>query len=271
MSYLKSTIVIGTAVLLTGCASGYQQFYKPVANITPEKISQRRASPPPSTPAIERVHGPADQAFLDRYLRRAMVPIGYANFTSGRRENEESALKQGRDVGADLVVVLDPKYVGSSTTSVPITTPTSTTSYTNGTATAYGSRGGAVTINGNATTTTYGTQTTYIPITIDHAGYGAVYFIKQKTSLGIVYRDLTDEERDRLQTNKGMVARLIIDGSPAFEADILVGDIITSFDGRSVSNVAAFELMIGELRGRTVTVKFIRAGQPMEKIIRLNS
>jgi membrane-associated protease RseP (regulator of RpoE activity) len=242
MKPYQLVLMAAMAAALSGCASGYQQFYKPATNITPEKIAAHRASPPPANPAVERTQGSADPSFMDRYLRRAMIPIGYAKFTSSLQENEQAAIKQGHDVGADLVVIFDPKYVGSTTSNVPITMISPT---------AYSS--------------------TIIPVTIDRSSYGAIYFVKQKTSLGIIYRDLTDDERSRLQTNKGLVARVIIDDSPAYEADMLVGDILTAIDGRTISNGPAFDEMVGSLRGRTVVVRFIRAGQPMEKTIKLNA
>ena len=116
---------------------------------------------------------------LDAYAKRGYVQIGNAMFNSGRDEPETAAVHQGQKVGADLVLILNPKYTGSVTSSVPITTPTTNLSYTSGTATAYGS-GGTVTAYGNSTTTTYGTTTNYVPITVNRSDYGAVFFVKQR-------------------------------------------------------------------------------------------
>ena len=104
-------------------------------------------------------------------------PIGYSSFTSGHRQKDDDAIDQGKKVGADLVLILDPQYAESVTTSVPLTTPTATTSYTNGMATAYGTGGSAVAF-GNSTTTTYGTNTTYVPMTVNRYQYGALYLVK---------------------------------------------------------------------------------------------
>src|SRR5690242_11140832 len=56
-------------------------------------------------------------------------------------------------VGADLVVILNPRCTGSTTSSVPITTPSTSTSYSTGTATAF-KPGGPATVFGSGMTTT---------------------------------------------------------------------------------------------------------------------
>ncbi len=98
--------------------------------------------------------------------------IGYSSFNSGKTEKEASAVKQGVKVGTDLVLIVNPKYTGSNTASIPITSPTSTTSYTSGSATVYG-QSGTTNIYGNSTTTTYGSETKYIPYTVRRYDYGA--------------------------------------------------------------------------------------------------
>ena len=204
------------------------------------------------------------------YLKRGYVVIGHSEFNSGTQQSEASALKQGQAVSADLVLVLNPRYTGSVTTAIPITTPTSTTTYTTGSATAYGP-GGPVTAYGDATSTTYGSQTTYIPMTVHRSDYGAVYFVKRRFQLGVFVRDLTDGERQELQTNQGVVVRTIVDDTPAFRADILPGDIITAINGVTVSHERGFGQMNAALKGQRITVMLIRRGQQMEKSVQLNN
>lgn len=200
------------ALFLAGCASGYKNFYQQAQGATPQTIAARRVAPAPATPIVERAQGGDSRTILDAYTKRGYSMIGNSLFNSGRSEPESSAVRQAQDVGADLVLILDPRYTGSVTSSVPITTPTTSTTYSTGTATAYGSRG-AVTAYGSGTTTTYGTSTNYVPMTVHRSDYGAIYFVKQRFTLGIVGRDLDDAERQELQTNKGAVARLVCPGS----------------------------------------------------------
>ena len=271
---MKTTRLLSVALLsalaaLTGCASGYKEFYRQTNEFDPQKISELRVAPPPSQPLIERAHPEDPDEVLKAYAKRGYIMIGSSMFNSGRSESEDAAVRQGQEVGADLVLVLNPKYTGSVTSSVPITTPTTSTTSSNATATAYGS-GAPVTVYGSGTSTTYGTTTNYVPITVNRVDYGAVYFIKQKIALGASFRDLNDAERQELQTNRGSVVRLIIDGTPAFNADILVGDVFTTIDGVAIANSQALKELLGEKKGKTVTLSILRRGQPLQKTIQLN-
>ena len=194
--------------------------------------------------------------------------IGNSMFNSGKSESEDSAVRQAQEVAADLVLILNPKYTGSVTSSVPITTPNTTTSYSTGTATAYGPRGTA-TAYGSGTTTTYGTTTNYVPITVHRSDFGAIYFVKQKFNLGIFPRELSDSERQDLQSNKGVAVKIVVDGTPAYNSDILVGDIITMIDGAVVSNPQSFSQLLRERKGKLIKLSLIRRNQHIEKEIQL--
>ncbi|MEE5127614.1 PDZ domain-containing protein [Pseudomonas alliivorans] len=253
---------------MAGCASGYKEFYIPSSGATPEEISANRASTPPTTPLIERsAFGDSDQ-IVDRYARRGYVIIGESRFNSGERVSEEDALEQGKAVGADMVLVYLPKHTGSITSSMPITTPTTSTSFTSGSANAYGP-GGPVTAYGNATTTTYGSTTTYVPITVNRSDYGAVYFVKGRFRLGAFVRNLNDLERQLLQTNQGVVVRTIVDDSPAYKADVLLGDMLVAIDGEKIPNEEGFTKMIAARRGQAVRLALIRNGTPLSKTIQV--
>jgi hypothetical protein len=127
------SVLVFAAVLIAGCASGYSQFYKGAPWATPDAIAKARSGPAPKEPALAHGGGnPSD--VVAAYAQQGYVPIGYSSFNTGHRESDANAVAQGEKIGADLVVVIDPRYTGSVTSSVPITTPTSSTSYTTGTA-----------------------------------------------------------------------------------------------------------------------------------------
>lgn len=166
------------------------------------------------------------------------------------------------------MLILNPRYTGSTATAVPFTMPTSTTSYSTGTATAYGP-GGVVNAYGSGTTTTYGTTTTMIPMTVNRSDYGAAYFVKRKWTFGTLWRDLNDAERQELQSNKGVYVRVVIDNSPAYQADILPGDIILAVDGAPVLNQKSIANELRVHAGQVVTVSLYRRGSLLEKSVRL--
>ena len=266
---LISAALISASAALVGCASGYKEFYRPSNGFDPQRVSELRVAPPPAQPLVERARPGNPDDVLNAYAKRVYIMIGNSMFNSGRAESEDAAVLQGKEVGADLILILNPNYTGSVTTSVPITTPTTSTTYSNATATAYG-RGGPVTAYGSGTSTTYGTTTNYIPMTVNRVDYGAVYFIKQKFGLGAFFRDLNDSERQELQTNRGAVARLIVDGTPAFNADLLIGDVFTSIDGIPIANSQALSELLRERRGKTVALSIMRKGQSLQKSLQLS-
>jgi hypothetical protein len=227
---MKRFAVLILPFILAACSSGYSQFYTAVPGATPEMIAKVRAAPPLTIPLVERSPTVPTQ---EQYARLGYAPIGYSSFSSGHSESENNAIAQGKKVGADLVVIVSPSYAGSVTSQLPITTPTSSTSYTTGSATAYGP-GGSATAYGNARTTTYGSQTSYIPMTVNRYNYGAVYFIKRTYILGADLRDLTNEERAKLQSNSGLFVTAVVNDTPAFRNDVLAGDIIVKIDGQPI-------------------------------------
>lgn len=271
---MEKLIKIGIAgvafLVLAGCASGYKTFYSPADGVTSERVAARRVSPPSGSPTLERSPPGNPDAVLEAYAKRGYMMIGHSMFNSGKNESEAAAIEQGKAVGADIVLVLNPQYTGSVSTSVPLTMPTSTTSYTTGSATAYGSRG-PVTAYGNATTTTYGSTTTYMPMTVHRSDFGAVYFVKVRSIFGAVVRDLNDAERQELGTNKGVVVLTIVDDAPAFHADILPGDIISVINDVAVPNAKGFTDIIGEQKGKEAAVTVIRRGQRLNKMVKLSN
>ncbi len=265
---MKNVLIALFVMSLAGCVTvnGYSKFYRSTPGATPERIAQLRASPPPEMPLVTHASKFPD---AKPFYQQGYAVIGYSSFNSGHNEPDSEAIAQAKKLGADLVVIVDPNYTGSVTSQIPLTTPTSTTSYTNGSATAYGS-GGSVTAYGNATTTTYGSKTTYIPMTVNRYDYGAVYFVKQKFVFGVHWRPLKDEERQLLQSNNGLYVDVVVNGTPAFRSDILPGDIIESINGQKVYDEKAASDLLALLKGQQVTVALYRDGHVITKIVQLN-
>lgn len=261
-------ICLMATFLVLGCANGYRDFYKSASAQMLEMVASRRVAPPPANIIVERARPAPFEEVLAAYAKRSYVMIGNSFFNSEKNESEQNAIQQGQQVGADLVLILNPVYTGSVTSSIPFTTPTQTTSRSTGSATVYGT-GGAATVYGSGTTTTYGSTTTYIPVTTNRSDYGAVYFVKQKFGLGLFTRDLTDAERQELQSNKGVVVRTVVDDSPAFNADILVGDIILSIDGVAIGSMQSFTDTLRPRNGKLITIALLRRGQRIEKEVQL--
>ena len=265
---MKTLLVGCLALALAGCVNGYSKFYRPFNGINEDIVASRRAAPPTGNPLLDHV-GTMDKSVLQGYMAQGFFALGYSSFNGPGGQSENGAIDEAKKLGADLVVVVNPAYQGTRSSIVPITTPTTSTSYTNGTATAYGA-GGIVNAYGSSTTTTYGTQTNYVPISIDRYSYGAVYFIKVKSYLGALVQPLTTELQQELQTNHGVVVVNVVRGTPAFEAAILTGDVLLSIDGISLDGPDQYGQVIKEKSGQSVAIKIYRRGTYLVKDVKLN-
>lgn len=266
MKIVAFAVVLACA--LSGCASGYTKFYKQADGATPQAIAAIRAGQAPSMPVLDHWGGGPKEAY-DAYGKHGYISIGYSSFNGAGGVKDGQALEQAKKVGADLVVVIDPRYTGTRSSVIPVVTPTTNTSVTNGTATAYGTAGVA-TAYGSSTTTSYGTRTTFVPMSTDRFDYGAIYFVKMKVVFGAKVRPLSDQERQQLGTNKGAVIVAVIDNSPAFNADVLPGDVVESINGERMT-ADLFSKRINELKGQTVNVVIRRGDGTLDKSIALNN
>jgi hypothetical protein len=245
--------------------NNYVKFYTAESGATPDAIAATRVASPTGSPRVVPVAS-WDSSIASVYARQGYALIGSTSFTSGRPESDQDAINLGVQLGADLIVILNPQYKETVTANVPISSPTATTSNTSTSATAYGS-GGPVTAYGNSTTTTYGTSTTYTPITAQRSAYGAGYFIKRRYRFGAIVRDLNDSERQQLQTNRGVYITTVIDHTPAYNADILVSDVILGINGQPLNGQAGFTDPVNANRGQTVELTIIRSGKTLSKQI----
>ena len=66
----------------------------------------------------------------------------------------------------------------------------------------------------------------------------ANYFVKdnRKFRYGIIFENLGSELRMKYQRNSGIVIKLVYDQSPAFYANLLVGDVIIGVDGVDIKD-----------------------------------
>lgn len=166
---------------------------------------------------------------IELMWRRGYGPLGYTQFTSNNGKTKD-ARRLAKKLGATHVVV-GTSLLSSQSSSIPLTLPSTTTSTTNGTATVMGS-GGSATGNYTGTTTTYGTNTTYIPITINRFEKGAIFFAKvPEGGVGIYLRSLTKDEVAQIDSQRAFAIAYIQDGSPAYKANLLPGDIVAEVNG----------------------------------------
>jgi C-terminal processing protease CtpA/Prc len=74
-----------------------------------------------------------------------------------------------------------------------------------------------------------------------------------------------------LGTTAGTLARLIVDGSPAFKADIFPGDIVLAMGSEKVQSTDQYMQLPNKYEGQSVTFHLDRDGQAVEKAFRILS
>ena len=187
--------------------------------------------------------------------RKGYAPLGYSAFNSSSSKIKD-AFRWGKKINAKYIII-GGKHVSSSTSTIPITMPNTTTSYNQGAVNAYGS-GGTAYGNYSGTTTTYGSRTTYIPVTNNIFYKMAVYFGEYpKKGDGIYSRALTDEEIARYETQRGVVVSSVREGSPAYNANILPGDVIIKLNDQPFDMTTWNAALAGDL---PLQVELVRNG-----------
>ena len=86
-----------------------------------------------------------------------------------------------------------------------------------------------------------------------------------KPYLGIMGSDITDELSQMYKLPVGVLVRQVLDGGAAQKAGVQEGDIITSFNGKTVMNMEALQNALKDAEvGSTVEMSIIRNGdEPM--------
>jgi len=264
--FRKNLVVLFLAALLYGCTSPFAQFYY-------DQTGGADLSKSPfvvfstGEPIIYRGSN-LDQEAL-KMLEENYSLVGYSSFNAGN-VNEKDAITQEKKVNASIAIVYS-KYTGTETGSLPLTLPDTKTSSTSFYGNAYGS-GGYGTYSGTVNTTTYGTTTTYIPYTIHRSDYLVTYWIKRIPPVfGVHIRDLTPEIKQQIGSNKGMLIFAVIKGSPAFDADILKGDVLRRIGEVVVFDMETFAASIAKNEGRETDVVLFRGDREIQKSVRFSA
>lgn len=176
-------------IALSGCTlNGYRQSYTPTS--PGQDLRVNRAAPAPEQPAVSVVPSGKIKETSEALVRRGFAPLGYSSFNSPDSVPDSMAIKQAKRLGADLVMIMTPEYAGSYTTTDKVSEPVGTTT----------SRTTIVDHKGRATGETAITESTiyatrYVSRTVDLTSNGAMYWVRLKTGMGFVSKDLTMNRR----------------------------------------------------------------------------
>ena len=90
----------------------------------------------------------------------------------------------------------------------------------------------------------------------------------QKFKLGAYYRDLTTKERQINETNTGVIIMTVIEGTPAFKANLIPGDVVITVNRKEVDNYSKMNQIINSPEDLT-NISFIRNGEKMNILFHL--
>lgn len=162
--------------------------------------------------------------------------IGYSAF-NGREAGQKNIRKQAKKVGASDVIHLE-RYTDTQSA-------------------------GAV---GSTSFSRWGAFSFVTPMTVRRYDQLAMFFRKApREGLGIYPRPLTDEEKMRIGTNKGVAIVAVTNGSPAFNADILPGDIILQLNNHPLWDADSIRAALDSAKGKTTEIQIVRGGQQISK------
>ena len=255
------------SLVLFGCANLYEKFY--VDNLSKNPKARHLIIPSVGKPEI--VSGSNDKKLDNiRMFENGYMSIGYSSFHATRGASRDNLIEQAKKVGAAKVLFYK-KYMSTESGSVPITVPTTQTTYHSGGVSAYGT-GGSAYGSYSGTSTTYGTSTSHIPYTRHRYEYGASFWVKIKMlALGVRFREPTPQEKSNAGTNKGAIIVAVRKGGPAFNADLVPNDLVLAINQEEIASKIDLQRTLKKYHGQLVTLDIIRKGQRIRKQVQLNN
>jgi S1-C subfamily serine protease len=258
---MRQLVVAAVCLALGACASDYSRFYSPAPAATLAQIA-----PFSGEPTVVASTGNV-RSDVDLMFTRGFGPIGISDF-NGPVRGVAGAVAQGKTVGAQYVVV-SREYANTVQGAIPMTTLVPQTTYSNGTVNAFGS-GGYATGTYNGTSTTYSQETSYIPFSVARYDQKAVYFGPLvRAGVGVRTVEISPEDAQRLGTQKGVIVSAVRRGSPAFDADILPGDVLVQVGSQTVFDPEGANTALHGAYGSDPVVTILRNGQTIQKTLHL--
>jgi hypothetical protein len=254
------------ALPLLSCSNAYQEYYTDLLKGKPVSSVSHLI---PNNGLVELYRGTTPDEDNAAMFENGYVLIGYSSF-NGPLNSQNDPLAVARKVRAHVVVVYG-TYTNTVAGSIPYTVRSPGTYVTtNSTGTIYGTAGSA-TYTGTTQTYVPGTSTTHqIPYSIDRYDQTASFWVKAKPPrFGVAWRELTPDERARLQRNRGVVVMAVVKGSAAFMADIMRGDILIRFGPDDVIDGQSAYGLLDKYEGQDVEVTLWRSDTEIRKVLRI--
>jgi len=243
--------------VLAGCANPFQQSYMPAPGATADILAS--LTTPCENPVITR--GPADAQTPARMYRRGFMLMGTSSYNAQDISDKDLA-DFARQLGACEVLLHLRPVRSEGYTYVQTYSPGYTVYYGHG---GYGWGGG------------FGVYTPgyysggYVPYVRDSYDVTATFWarMREPMTLGVWADRIPDEVRKARNIDRGAYVISVRDNSPADQAGIMAGDVITHIGDRPVDGESAWNAAVNEYQGRPAVFTVVRDGKALRKTVML--
>jgi hypothetical protein len=243
---------IAFVAIVLGCASqSYTPSYRGMAD------ARSRVGYEPTTAPLQIVASTDVGCDFLELVQRGYAFLGQSSPNAAAPPVSDSQLRSlASRVGAQLVLVA-PQYADGVRSATFLSLPRVTAS-------------GA----GASTTTCRSPNRTamaIMPPSIGRGDFAALYFARVRGRLGLLVAAPDESVDGRQRLDVGVRVTVVVDGSPAFDADIRPGDVVTHLGGARVQSVAEFARFVDENDGKSVDIVLTRDGRGIRKTVTLLS
>jgi serine protease Do len=232
----KLTLALFLATSLSACTNNYEKFFEG------EYAEVNYAQTPNSSDEVNVLYREVGENTFREMLENGFAYKGHSGWT-GPAQGVSYAKTHAANIGASHVIITN-KLLNTETKNIPLTLPDTKTTYHGGNygGSSYGSYGGSTYSGTNTgsysgTSTTYGTKTTYIPVTTNTYETHAYYFVRVDTSkyrFGASFLEVPSEMSSQIGVNGG-VQLIVIRNTPAYNADFISGDVVVEVSGERIA------------------------------------
>jgi len=281
LKLVSAFYAVALALFLTGCETTnfVSQFYTDYTAGVPKDVINARVLPYSGNTIIRSSSNP--KADGTEMIRNNYVKIGESGFTGTNITlTNEMILEQARKVNADVALYYS-GYVGSEQGTRPVLNynpgqTSTTTSYGNVNANAYGTGGyayGSANYTGTSTTNTMGTlSVSHVPATLHRYQYAVAFYRKGTPAIfGALTANLSDELRKKYGRNTGAVISTVMYNTPAFKAEFFEGDVIIAMNGQDVSSMESYGEKLIQFAGQDCVFTVLRDKERLTIPVKLNS
>ena len=251
---MRNAFILTLLLLLASCGTGqFGSSYKAYSDprLSPELVALTEEGEPNLIRSSDLDHD------VRQFREHNYVVVGESAF-NGIHESPNNAVKQAKEVGATHVIVSS-EYTDTRSRLAYDYQDYYRTIYVNKVRSVNGKSvhyREAVTVRDTVT----------VPYTqyYDNFDQWAVYMVKSNRvhKLGILLRDLDQQDRGINNRNTGTVIDIVLASSPAYLADIVPGDVLTAINGEKIIDTRHAIDLIGalELSGQTVLLSIVKQG-----------